>query len=205
LERIAQGTIRVDSRDTKRMAPKELARVVAYVPQSDQMQFAFKVIEVVLTGRNPHLGRFSIESAQDLDLALDALDQVGIAQLASRPYTSLSAGQRQLVLVARAIAQAPSLLLMDEPSGFLDLKNRARLVKILRRLRDERDISSLVVTHDLMFLEPSFDLVFALGEGHIVASGPPGSVLHSAILKEIYGVDIRTFNDDGKIFLWSEV
>jgi iron complex transport system ATP-binding protein len=136
---------------------------------------------------------------------MDALNMVGVAHLAERPITVLSGGERQLVLVARAIAQSPSLLLLDEPAGFLDLKHRAQLVQVLRRLRDEHGIASLVVTHDLMFLEPSFDRVYALGEGRIMAEGTPREVLVSSTLQQVYGVGIHTMSEEGKIFVWSEV
>ena len=112
--------------------------------------------------------------------AMDALEQVDMARLATRPVTTLSVGERQLVFVARAIAQTPELLLLDEPASFLDLKHRAQLIRVLRRLCDERGITALVVTHDLMFLQPSFDEVFALSEGRVAAHGDP-RFCHAAV------------------------
>jgi iron complex transport system ATP-binding protein len=178
---------------------------MGYVPQSGPVIFPFTAVEVVLTGRNPHLGPFSVEGRRDLKIALDALDRVGMSHLAGRPMTVLSGGERQLVWVARAIAQEPKLLLLDEPAGFLDLKHRAQLVRVLRDLRNERGITSLVVTHDLMFLEPSFDEVFALSRGGIAARGRPPDVLCAPTLKETYNVRIHTHHEGGRIFVWSEV
>lgn len=200
-----RGTIHFDGTEIESIPRASLARRVAYVAQSAPVIFPFTALEVVLTGRSPHLNRFGIEGAKDLRLALDALEAVGAAHLASRPVTALSGGERQLVFVARAIAQQPNLLLLDEPAGFLDIKHRAQLISILRKLRDERGITSLVVTHDLMFLEPSFDEVFALCEGHIMAKGSPSEVLRERILKEVYKVSIHTYHQEGKIFIWSEV
>ena len=199
------GSIKFNGDYIKAIDQTILARKVAYVAQSMSLVFPFTSLEIVLTGRNPHLSRFGMESKDDLRIAFEALDQVGVAHLAERPVTVLSGGERQLVLVARAIAQAPSLLLLDEPAGFLDLKHRAQLVQVLRRLRDDDGIASLVVTHDLMFLEPSFDKVFALRDGRIAAEGTPSEVLESSILQGVYGVGIHTMREEGRIFVWSEV
>ena len=205
LQRPASGSIKLDGIGIESMQQAVLASRVAYVAQSASVIFPFTALEVVLTGRNPHLGRFAMENREDLRIALDALESVGMSHLATRPLTVLSGGERQLVFVARAIAQQPKLLLLDEPSGFLDLRHRAELVQVLRGLRDERGITSLVVTHDLMFLEPSFDEVFALSRGRIVAKGSPSEVLRAQTLKEIYSVAIHTLHEEGKIFVWSEV
>jgi iron complex transport system ATP-binding protein len=201
----SSGFIELTGKRIETISRLELARRIAYVSQSVPVIFPFSVLEVVLTGRNPHLGRFAIEKAADLRVAEDALERVGIAHLASRPVTTLSSGERQLAFVARAIAQEPELLLLDEPSGFLDLLHRAQLVRTLRGLCDTRGITSLVVTHDLMLLEPSFDEVFALQGGRIAASGRPAEVLQPGILKATYSVTIHTLHEEGKIFVWSEV
>jgi len=205
LLRPASGSINFHGQSLASISRNSLAQQMAYVAQSISLTFPFTSLEVVLTGRNPYLNRFGLETRDDLRIAMDALNMVGVGHLAERPITVLSGGERQLVLVARAIAQSPSLLLLDEPAGFLDLKHRAQLVQVLRRLRDERGIASLVVTHDLMFLEPSFDRVYALGEGRIMSEGTPREVLVSATLQEVYGVGIHTMSEEGKIFVWSEV
>jgi iron complex transport system ATP-binding protein len=205
LLRPVSGSIKFHGESLDSISRNSLAQKMAYVAQSISLTFPFTSLEIVLTGRNPYLNRFGMETKEDLRLAMDALKMVGVAHLAERAITVLSGGERQLVLVARAIAQSPSLLLLDEPAGFLDLKHRAQLVQVLRRLRDERGIASLVVTHDLMFLEPSFDRVYALGEGRIMAEGTPREVLVSATLQEVYGVGIHTMSEEGKIFVWSEV
>jgi iron complex transport system ATP-binding protein len=205
LERPGSGTIELDGSSIQSLPQPVRARLVAYVPQNAPVVFPFTALEVVLTGRNPHLSSFAVESRKDLRIALDALERVGMSHVADRPVTVLSGGERQLVFVARAIAQDPKLMLLDEPSGFLDLKHRAQLVRVLRSLRDERSITSLVVTHDLTFLEPSFDEVFALSRGRIVAKGLPSEVLHAPTLRETYSVAIETRHEAGKIFVWSEV
>jgi iron complex transport system ATP-binding protein len=199
------GSIEIDGIGIDDIPRRALARRVAFVPQNVPVVFPFTSLEVVLMGRSPHLGRFAVESDEDLELARAALEQVGAGHLFSRPVTMLSAGEKQMVFVARAIAQEPSLLLLDEPSGFLDLLHRAQLVRTLRRLCDLKGVTALMVTHDLMLLEPSFDEVLALNHGRIAASGSPGEVLRDDVLRETFNVNIHTFREEGKIFVWSEV
>lgn len=199
------GSIRLGGVEVRSMPRAALARRVAYVPQNVPVIFPFTSLEIVLMGRGPHLDRFGLEGAEDLEIAMSALEVVGAGHLASQPVTTLSSGERQLVFVARAIAQQPELLLLDEPSGFLDLLHRARLVRTLRQLCDSRGVSVLMVTHDLMLLEPSFDEVFALSHGRIAASGAPSDVLRADILRQTFNVNIHTLREEGKIFVWSEV
>ena len=127
--------------------------VIAYVPQSTSNVFPFTALEVVLTGRSPYSGRFRFESSHDEQIALGALDALDAAHLASRHITELSGGERQLVTVARALAQEPELMLLDEPASALDLKHRTQLTRALRQIRDERGITILMITHDLMLLD----------------------------------------------------
>lgn len=199
------GTIHFNGEPLASIRRERLARSIAFVAQSAATVFPFTALEVVLTGRHPHLGGFGWEGDRDLDIARESLQLVGAEHLADRPVPELSAGERQLVLVARAIAQSPQLLLLDEPSASLDLRHRAQLVKVLRRLRDERGISALVVTHDLMLLEPSFDHVYALSGGRLIAAGAPAEILQPKILRDVYCVSIHTLREEGKIFVWSEV
>jgi iron complex transport system ATP-binding protein len=136
---------------------------------------------------------------------MEALGALGGQQLAARPMTELSGGEKQLVGVARALAQQPELLLLDEPAASLDLKHRAQLVAALRRLREERGLTTLVVTHDLELLDPAFDHVFAMRGGTLAAEGAPRDVLREERLKEIYeDTHVRACRVDGRTFVWSE-
>ena len=171
------GHVLVDGVPLASLALRERARRIAYVPQSMPAVFPFTALEVVLTGRSPYSGRFSFENDADKQIALAALDSLGARHLAHRPITELSGGEFQMVTVARALAQQPDLLLLDEPASALDLKHRMHLAGALRRLSDARGIATLLVTHDLMFLDSVADLVFALKCGRIVAWGEPKSVL----------------------------
>lgn len=180
-------------------------RKLAYVPQTIARAFPFTAFEVVLTGRSPHLPRFAFEGRRDVDKAIEALETAGVAHLANRRITELSGGERQIVSFARALAQEPDCLLLDEPSASLDLKHRAALVRTLLRLRDRSGLTVLMVTHDLSLIEPGFDMVFAMRGGAIAAAGPPSDTLREPVLAEVYEDDrVRVRRTDGRTFVWSE-
>jgi len=185
--------------------PRERAKRIAYVPQATPTVFPFTALEVVLTGRSPYSSRFRFESTHDEQVALTALGALDAAHLAARHITELSGGERQLVTVARALAQEPEVMLLDEPASALDLKHRTQLARALRRLRDERGISVLMITHDLMLLDSAADLIFAMRCGRVVASGTPDVVLNDGVLSEVYDAPVRTFRGGGRTFVWSEL
>lgn len=203
--RPTDGEVRLDGRAMAASEPRERAKRIAYVPQSQTMVLPFTAIEVVLTGRSPHGTRFRFESERDLAIAREALETVDALHLANRPVTELSGGERQLVSVARALAQQADVVLLDEPSASLDLKHRAQLIRTLRRSRDERGLTVLVVTHDLQLLEPAFEYLLALRGGRVCAQGSPGDVLRATVLKEVYGDEhVHAQRVSGRTFVWSE-
>ncbi|HCC57129.1 MAG TPA: hypothetical protein DEQ47_07675 [Solibacterales bacterium] len=201
-----RGEVRYGGRLLAGIDPKQLARQMAYVPQTTSRAFPFTALEVVLTGRSPYLTRFQLESSGDVEKAMHALETVGVPHLAERRVTELSGGERQLVSVARALAQEPACLLLDEPSSSLDLKHRAALIRTLIRLRDQKSLTILMVTHDLNLLDPGFDTVFAMRRGAVSASGPPAEVLREAVLAGIYDDEhVRARRIDGRTCVWSEL
>lgn len=200
------GEIIFDGSPLADMEPRTRARRIAYVPQTVASVFPFTALEVVLTGRSPYTARFRFENERDIEIARAALAAVDAAHLAARPITELSGGERQMVALARALAQEPDCLLLDEPSSALDLKHRAGLIRHLRRLRDEKGLTALVVTHDLLLLDPIFDHLYAMRCGAVVASGTPAEVLHDEILREVYGDEhVRAGQAFGRTFVWSEL
>jgi len=201
----ASGELIFNGVPLSNLHPRERAKRIAYVPQSTSTVFPFTALEVVLTGRSPYSGRFRFESSQDEQIALAALDALDAVHLAARHITELSGGERQLVTVARALAQEPEVLLLDEPASALDLKHRTQLTRALRRLRDERGITILMITHDLMLLDSAADLIFAMKCGRVVANGPPEVVLNDSVLGDVYDAQVRTMRTDGRTFVWSEL
>lgn len=200
----SRGVILFDGVPLRAIPRREAAKRIAYVPQATALAFPFTVLEVVLTGRSPYTPRFRFEDEHDRARAMEALATVDAAHLAGRRVTELSGGERQMVSVARALAQEPQCLLLDEPSAALDLKHRAALVRTLAGLRDTHGLTALVVTHDLHLIDPVFDHVFALRAGALIAQGRPTEVLTDAVLADVYGdPHVRTRRVDGHTLIWS--
>jgi iron complex transport system ATP-binding protein len=182
--------------------PRLRAREIAYVPQSTSTVFPFPVIDLVLSGRSPHAVRLRFEGKHDVEKAMEALELAGGAHLAARPFTSLSGGERQVVILARALAQEARLLLLDEPSSSLDLKHRAALIRTLTQLRQSRNLSAIMVTHDIQ-LACAFDRVVALRCGEVVASGTADEVLNDRLLRDIYSdPNVRTQRIGDQTLVW---
>ena len=195
LFRVASRVLRADAgrvllhgRPIDSLSRRALARELAVVPQDAPISFPFSAGEVVLMGRAPHLGRLGFESAADVGIARAALERVGIEELAPRSMLELSGGERQLVLVARALAQEPRVLLLDEPTAHLDLRHRVSVLELVRDfVREGR--SALVVSHDLSLVARSCDRMALLRSGELLAAGPPSSVLTPESLRETFGVE----------------
>jgi len=183
------GRVLIGSDDVGRLSRRDIARRVAYVPQAQAALFPYTALDLVLMGRVAHRGLFSAPTGEDIAIAQRALTDLGIGALAGRDVTRLSGGQRQLVIVARALAQAAPLIVMDEPTANLDFGNQVRVLSEIRRLA-ERGIGVVLSTHDP-------DHAFAVGtrvalmhQGTIVASGQPTAVLTAERLQEVYGVEV---------------
>jgi iron complex transport system ATP-binding protein len=186
--RPSAGRIRLGGCDAEALSRRELARQVAVVPQDVQVAFPFRACEVVLMGRAPHLGAFGYESQADLALARAAMERVGITELADRSILELSGGERQLVLIARALAQDPAVLLLDEPTAHLDLRHRMQVLSLVREFT-AAGRTALVVSHDLSLAARSCDRIALLEGGGVLAVGAPGSVLTPGNLQRAFGID----------------
>jgi iron complex transport system ATP-binding protein len=186
--RPSAGSVSLLGRELSAWSRRELARVLAVVPQDVGIAFPFRVGEVVLMGRSPHLGPLGFETRADLERAREALSRVGIEALADRSVLELSGGERQLVLLARALAQDPRVLLLDEPTAHLDLRHRVQVAALVRELvRDGR--SALVVSHDLGLAARSGDRIALLREGRLRALGSPREVLTPEHLRATFEVE----------------
>ena len=167
----------------------EIARRVAYVPQAQAGLFPYAALDFVLMGRTSHRGLFSGPTHEDRAIARRALDELGIGDLAERDVTRLSGGQRQLAVVARAIAQAAPLIIMDEPTAALDFGNQVVVLGEVRRLA-ERGNGIVLSTHDPDHAFAVASTVALMRDGAIIASGPPEVALTADRLRDVYGVDV---------------
>jgi iron complex transport system ATP-binding protein len=193
-----EGEIRVDGRNVRRIPRRERARLMAYVPQAHTAPFPFKVMDVVLAGRTAHIGLTAHPTKHDEAVAASSLARMGIDDLAQRPYTELSGGERQLVLIARALAQEPKILIMDEPSSYLDFGNQARLLELVRRLVHERSLAVLMSSHFPNHAFACASKVALIHRGKLLDSGQPGDVLTEASLEKLYGIQVRILEGDPK-------
>ena len=203
LLRPSSGKILLDGRPLDAWDPRLRAREIAYMPQVTTTVFPFRAIDVVLSGRTPHAPRFGFESDRDCAIAMESLEAAGAAYLAERPVTALSGGERQMVILARALAQQPRVLLLDEPAASLDLKHRAELMRTLARLREARGLSVVMVTHDLQLTGTLFDRIVALRCGELAAEGRPDEILQSALLATVYDdPKVRTERIGDQTVVW---
>ncbi len=183
------GRVTIDGRAIDSMSRLELARRVGYVPQSATPAFSFSAREMVLLGRTAHLGAFGAPGRDDHHIVGQALRSVGIDTLADRPVTELSGGERQLVTIARALAQQSPFIVLDEPTSSLDFGNQIRILRLLRRLADEGH-GLIVSTHDPDQALSIADRVAILGQGRLLAVGPPERVITGESLASTYGVEV---------------
>lgn len=182
------GTIRVHGEDVAAWPTRRFAAAVGYVPQAHTPPFAFSVTDVVCMGRAAHLGPFSVPSARDHEIAWEALDSLSLGPLAHRAYTEISGGERQMVLIARALAQQPDVLVMDEPTSNLDFGNQIAVLDLVRRLAERTGIAVVMTSHDPNHALSHGTRVAAIGRDGRVAVGLPEDVVTPAYLRATYGV-----------------
>ena len=190
------GAMALFERDLGAMPQVEVARTVAFVPQESPQVFSFTVMETVLMGRFPHhqgatwSAGFGWESAEDLSIAEQALQYTDLTHLAGRSVMDLSGGERQRCMIARALAQAPQVLLLDEPTAFLDLQHQMEICAIVRRLKEERGLTVVLVSHDLNLASQYCDRILMLKAGALFRLGTPHDVIDVEVLKAVYGCDV---------------
>ena len=182
------GSVRLGERELRLMAARAIAQQIAVVPQETHPAFDFTVLEMVLMGRHPHLGAFQLEGPQDLAIARESLAATGTAHLAHRAYMTLSGGEKQRVVIASALAQKPTVLLLDEPTASLDLGYQLEIATLLKQLNRERRVTMVLATHDLNLAASLCDTLVLLREGRVLMQGPTNEVLTTATVQQLYGV-----------------
>ena len=195
------GSIRIDGEDTSNWPRRAMARCFGYVPQAGGGYFPFTVREMILMGRTAHLSAFASPGPRDQQAAQMALERLGIARLAERPYPQLSGGEKQLTLIARALAQEPRFLILDEPTASLDFGNQVRVLQQVRQLA-QSGIGIVLSTHhpDQAFVLGGLALL--LRDGRLMAAGPVTEVITPEQLRALYGIEVEVLaTDRGRICL----
>lgn len=189
------GHVLLDGKDVHQLPAKSLARTLGLLPQSPLAPEGITVSDLVGRGRHPHQGLFSRWSKDDDMAVADALDLTQTAELADRAVDELSGGQRQRVWIAMALAQHTDLLLLDEPTTFLDVSHQVEVLDLLTDLNRRRGTTIVMVLHDLNLAARYSDHLIALADGRVHASGEPGEVLTEACVRTVFGLDNRIITD----------
>lgn len=187
------GVITIDGTDISRFSPKDFARLVAYVPQLHHSPFPYTVRDVVLFGRTVHLPLFASPCKKDRDIADSFLELLDITHLAERAFSELSGGERQMVIIARALTQEARFIILDEPTSNLDYGNQVRIIRKIGELC-KQSVGILMATHtpDHAFMIAS--KVVVVNDGSLFCCGTPETMLTPETLKQIYGVDVQVFD-----------
>jgi iron complex transport system ATP-binding protein len=188
-----KGSILLDGADIETINRTEMAKLLGYVPQSSSTPLATSVFDTVLMGRRPHIS-WRVSDA-DLDKVADILQLLQLEDLAMRDFDQISGGQKQKVLIARALCQEPSVLLLDEPTSSLDMKHQLEVMEMITSLVKEKNISAVMALHDLNLAAMFVDKLAILKGGKIYAVGEPADLLNARNIREVYGVEAIVMNN----------
>ncbi|QOV18434.1 ABC transporter ATP-binding protein [Blautia liquoris] len=188
-----KGEILIDGADCRHKSVKEMARLISYIPQANLPTFNYTVFQTVLMGTNPLMDNFHTPGDKEREIVFEKLDLLGITHLAERGYANLSGGERQLVLIARALVQDSDILIMDEPTANLDYGNQYRIMEKVKKLADQGYLV-LLSTHNPEHALLFADQVVVLKDNHIIKSGPPKDALDPEMIQNIYGVKVELKN-----------
>jgi iron complex transport system ATP-binding protein len=177
------GSVRIMGRDIASMKQKEIARILAVVPQGTSIAFPFTVREIVLMGRSPHLGILQMEQESDMKIADNAMALTDTLEFADRSIDELSGGERQRVIIARALAQDPEVMLLDEPTSYLDINHQIEIFDLIKRLNGERNLTVVIVSHDLNMAAEYCDRLILLKNGIVYKDGSPKEVITEADIR----------------------
>ena len=184
------GSIRLMGRNIASMKQKEIAKIVAVVPQGTSIAFPFTVREIVLMGRSPHLGLLQTERESDIRIADNAMALTDTLEFANRSIDELSGGERQRVIIARALTQEPKIMLLDEPTSYLDINHQIEIFDLIKRLNSEQELTSMIVSHDLNLAAEYCDRLILLKNGKAYKDGPPREVITEADIREVYEANV---------------
>lgn len=195
------GNIIVSGKDIRDYTFKELSKEISYVPQIHKPNFPFTVFDFVLMGRNPYLENYSVPREKDAKIVERSLKDLGVTHLKDRLYTDLSGGELRLVLIARAIAQETDVLLLDEPTAFLDFKNKLFVLKKIKELKQKRNLTIVMTLHDPNEAINFSDRILLINRNEIVSFGSPEVVLTVENIKKVYSIDIEIYQINDKKFI----
>ena len=190
------GTIFLDDTELKMMPRKEIAKNIGVVSQTSTIIFPYLVIDTVMMGRFPTQNKFDSVNELDLNIVYNAMEETGVTKFKDKSIDELSGGERQRVLIARALAQEPSILLLDEPTLHLDINHQFSLMDLVKRLSREKNMLVVFVTHDISLAARYCDRVIIMEHGKIYAAGSAKETITSKNLKEVFGINTKVYYEE---------
>ncbi len=198
---VSKGSLYIDGQDIVQLRSQERARLIGYVPQEHDSVFNYLVADFVLMGRAAYISPFALPSQEDTRAAGEALEFVGLSGYGGRSISELSSGERRLVLIARALAQRSEVLLMDEPTTFLDPRHETEVLQLVKKLAVEKRKTILVTLHSLEMAVQYADSMVFMKNGEVVASGRPEEVFREPLLESVYGMKMKILDWNGRKLL----
>jgi iron complex transport system ATP-binding protein len=183
------GKVLMNDIDLEEISKREIARHIAVVPQSNEIRFAFSVRDIVMMGRMPFIGQFQGESSEDIHIVEEAMKRTNVTEFADRLINTMSGGERQRVIIARAVAQKPEIILLDEPSLHLDICYQFEVLDLMKKLSDEEDLTVVIVSHDLPMVVKYCDRIVLIHDHKVFAVGTPEDVLTRENMRTVFNID----------------
>jgi cobalamin transport system ATP-binding protein len=185
-----KGGILLDGKEISRMKRKDIAKKMAVVPQESDMGFDFTVREIVSMGRYPHLGRFQFNDTKSADIVNTSMITMGVMEMADKPLSKLSGGEKQRVIIAKALAQEPDILLLDEPTKNLDIRHSLDIMNLVKEMNRDHGLTVIAVLHDLDLAARYCNRIILLKDGKVHSKGMTGEVLDPKTIKEVFEVSV---------------
>lgn len=189
------GDILIEGKSIENYKRKELAKIIGFVPQDTIIDYEFTVEDVVMMGRNPYKRPFEKEDKKDLKIVNDCMNLTNVFKLKDRLITEISGGERQRVIIAKALAQNPSIILLDEPTSHLDINHQIELLNLLRTLNKEKGTTIVLIIHDINLAARYSNDLILLNEGEIIGSGSPEDVITAENIEKAYNLDVAIENN----------
>jgi iron complex transport system ATP-binding protein len=187
----SRGKVYLDGQDMRALHRRQIAQHVAVVPQELVMPFAFSAYEMVMMGRTPHVRPILGAGPRDRQVVAEKMELTATSVLAERPFSELSGGEKQRVIIAMALAQEPQILLLDEPTVHLDINHQVEILELIKRLNRQKSLTVLATMHDLNLAALYFDRLILLDRGQVVASGSPAEVLREESIRQVFRAEVQ--------------